>query len=120
MDEPATWAEEEFGDAVLGDVRRTARLVQVATVLGVQPHASLPQATDDPAMLKATYRFFGNNSIQAEAVLDSHVAATYRRMQAVPLVLAVQDTSLLDWTHHPATIGLGSLNAGRQPWSGCC
>ena len=35
-------------------------------------------------------------------------------MQAVPLVLAVQDTSLLDWTHHPATTGLGPLNAGRQ------
>ena len=54
MGEPAPWAEEEFGDAVLGDVRRTARLVQLATALGAQPHASLPQATDDPAMLKAT------------------------------------------------------------------
>jgi len=36
-------------------------------------------------------------------------------MQAVPLILAVQDTRVLDWTHHPATTGLGPLNAGRQP-----
>jgi hypothetical protein len=54
----ATWAEDEFGDADLGDVRRTARLVQLATMLGAQPNASLPAASDDPAALKAAYRFF--------------------------------------------------------------
>jgi hypothetical protein len=30
-------------------------------------------------------------------------------MKAVPLVLAVQDTTYLDWTHHPHTTGLGPL-----------
>jgi hypothetical protein len=105
----ATWAEEEFGDAELGDVRRTARLVQLASVLGAQPHASLPQAADDPATLKAAYRFFDNDYIRADALLASHVAATQRRMQAVPLVLAVQDTSVLDWSTHPATTGLGPV-----------
>ena len=105
----ATWAEAEFGDAELGDARRTARLVQLASVLGAQPHASLPQAAADPATLKAAYRFFDNDDIRAEAMLASHVASTQRRMQAVPIVLAVQDTSVLDWTTHPATTGLGPV-----------
>lgn len=109
MDAPATWATEEFGDADLGDVRRTARLVQLASVLGAQPHASLPQAADDPATLKAAYRFFDNHALRAEALLASHVAATQRRMQTMPLVLAVQDTTTLDWTSHPATTGLGPI-----------
>ncbi|MEO7912230.1 MAG: transposase, partial [Roseiflexaceae bacterium] len=61
MDPDATWALDEFGGADLGDVRRTARLVQLATMLGAQPTASLPAASDDPAALKATYRFFANN-----------------------------------------------------------
>ena len=47
------WAVTEFGDADLGDARRTARLVHLASVLGAQPTASLPDATDDPATLKA-------------------------------------------------------------------
>ena len=64
MDRDATWAEEEFGDADLGDVRRTERLVQLASVLGAQPNASLPEATDDPATLKAAYRFFANDHVQ--------------------------------------------------------
>ena len=78
---------------------RDVRLVQLAGALGAQPHASLPQATDDPAMLKAAYRFFGSHYVGAEAVLASHVQATQRRMQAVPIVLAPQDTSLLDYSH---------------------
>ncbi|PDW01710.1 IS4/Tn5 family transposase DNA-binding protein [Candidatus Viridilinea mediisalina] len=58
MSAETTWAEEEFGAAQMGDVRRTHRLVELAEVLGAQPHASLPQATEDAAQLKATYRFF--------------------------------------------------------------
>src|SRR5215212_10594267 len=101
MDPDATWAEEEFGDADLGDLRRNARLVQLATVLGAQPSASLPAASDDPATLKAAYRFFANPYVRADAMLESHIQSTTRRMQLAPLVLAVQDTTYLDWTDHP-------------------
>lgn len=109
------WAEVEFGAAELGDARRTARLVQLAQTFAQQPSASLPQASDEPALLKAAYRFFDNDAVDPAAMLASHVQATSRRLRAVPLVLAVQDTSLLDWTDHPATSGLGPLaSANRQ------
>jgi len=114
MDPDATWAEEEFGEADLGDVRRNARLVQLATILGAQPSASLPDATDDPATLKAAYRFFDNHYVRAEAMLASHVQSTIHRMRIVPLVLAPQDTTYLDWTDHPATEGLGPLAAATH------
>lgn len=107
----ASWAEEEFGDADLGDVRRNARLVQLATVLGAQPSASLPEATNDPACLKATYRFFDNDYVRAQTILASHIHSTKARIQAFRLVLAVQDTTYLDWTDHPHTSGLGPLAA---------
>lgn len=113
-DEPLSWAEAEFGAAALGDVRRTQRLVQLATVLGAQPHASLPQATEDAALLKAAYRFFSSHYIESAAMLASHVQSTQRRMQAVPLVLAVQDTTLLDYSHYPATRDLGPLASAKQ------
>ena len=109
MNGDARWAEAEFGEADLGDVRRTARLVQLATMLGAQPTASLPAAAPDWADLKAAYRFFDNDCVRAEAVLDSHVQATVQRLHAVPLALAVQDTTYLDWTDHAATTGLGPL-----------
>ena len=110
----AEWAALEFGAAELGDDRRTARLVQLATVLGDHPTASLPQACADPATLKAAYRFFDNDAVTSDAILASHLQATYARLAAVPLVLAVNDTTYLDWTQHPATTGLGPLATGRQ------
>jgi hypothetical protein len=108
------WAVTEFGDADLGDARRTARLVHLASVLGAQPTASLPDATDDPATLKAAYRFFDNAAVDPAQILASHVQATIARLRQVPLVLAVQDTTYLDWTDHPATTGLGPLVSVHQ------
>ncbi len=111
MERIETWAEEEFADAELGDLRRTTRLLLLASALGAQPSASLPEATPDPAALKAAYRFFDNDHVRAEAVLASHLQATYARLRSFPLVLAPQDTTYLDWTTHPATTGLGPLAA---------
>jgi hypothetical protein len=108
------WAEEEFGAAELGDKRLTARLVQLASVLGEKPQSSLPDASGEPATLKAAYRFFDNEEVKPEGMLRSHLEATYRRMASVKRVLAVQDTTYLDWTSHPNTAGLGPLASASQ------
>ena len=60
-------------------------------------------------MLKAPYRFFANDAIEPQNLLLSHIEATYGRLAKVPLILAVQDTTEVDWTAHPATTGLGPL-----------
>jgi hypothetical protein len=103
------WAVIEFAEAELGDVRRTQRLVELAGVLAQHPTAALPEACGDDAMLKAAYRFFDNDAIEPPDVLQSHIEATYHRLEQVPLVLAVQDTTEVDWTAHPATKHLGPL-----------
>jgi len=103
------WAVTEFADAELGDLRRTQRLVELAGVLAQHPTAALPEACGDGAMLKAAYRFFDNDAVEPQDVLLSHIEATYGRLAQVPLVLAVQDTTEVDWTAHPATQNLGPL-----------
>jgi Transposase DNA-binding/Transposase Tn5 dimerisation domain len=106
-----SWAVTEFAEAELGDARRTQRLIHVATVLARQPMAGLPEACGSPAALKATYRFFANETIAPAELLASHVSATYERAVRVPRVLAVQDTTEVDWTAHPATTGVGPLGS---------
>src|SRR5499427_133047 len=103
------WAVHEFADADLGDERRTTRLVELASALGQHPTAALPEACGTGSMLKAAYRFFDNDGIAPQDILQSHVEATYTRLGAVPVVLAVQDTTEVNWTRHPATQGLGPL-----------
>jgi len=104
-----SWAVTECADAELGDLRRTQRLVQLAHVLAQRPGAALPEACGSGAMLKAAYRFFTNDDIAPDDMLQSHIEATYSRLYAVPLVLAVQDTTEANWTNLRATTGLGPL-----------
>jgi hypothetical protein len=105
-----TWAEIEFDEAELGDRRLTMRLQELAGRLAEHPSQSLPEACADGAQLKAAYRFFDNEQVTPAAVLASHVRSTTVRSTAETLVLAVQDTTSLDYTAHPATTGLGVLN----------
>jgi hypothetical protein len=69
----------------------------------------LPEACGADAMLKAASRFFDNDAIEPQDVLISHREATYGRLAQVPLVLAAQETTEVDWTAHPATKDLGPL-----------
>lgn len=113
--EGVDWAAEEFGAAELGDARLTLRLVEMARLVGAQPSASLPQAcAGEPGALKAAYRFFDNTGVEAQAILASHVQATSARLVGESLVLAVQDTTYLDYSSHPATTGLGPLGSSKQ------
>jgi hypothetical protein len=104
-----TWAVHECAEAELGDLRRTTRLIELATVLAQNPRASLPEARGNSAMLKAAYRFFANEAIEPHDIIHSHIEATYGRLDAVPVVLAVQDTTEVNWTSLRATTGLGPL-----------
>jgi len=110
-DKGGHWAQQEFGSAELGDARRTARLVELARQLSERPEASLPQALEDGASLKAAYRFFDNADIAHEKILAAHVASSAARMRGEEVILAVQDTSYIDYSAHPDTDGLGPLQA---------
>jgi len=60
------------------------------------------------------YRLFENAAVVPAAILASYVQATWERVAAVPVVLAVQDTTELDVTGHLATDGLGPLRHGWE------
>lgn len=110
----ARWAEQEFGSVELGDVRRTRRLVAVASAMAERSSTSLPMVFEAWADQKAGYRCFSNEAIRSEAILGGHVAATVDRLAQERVVLAVQDTTTLNSSHHPGTIGLGARNTAEQ------
>ena len=114
MEAVDAWVEHEFAHVDLGDKRLNERLKRLVSVLAQHPSASLPEATGTPAMLKAAYRFFDNEAAVAAHILESHIQATRVRVSAFDTVLAVQDTTSLDWTHHRATTGLGPLESAHR------
>jgi hypothetical protein len=110
-EQPEDWAEEEFGGAPWYDERLVQRLVVLARDFYQQPGQAVTQACGGTeAKVKAAYRFFGNRQVDLASVLRPHVEATVGRVREQRIVLAVQDTTTLNYTAHPATDGLGPIN----------
>lgn len=98
----------------MGDPRRTRRLIAIATARAQRPSVSLPQSVDHKAGLKAMYKFCDSEHVSRDAILQSHFQATARRVATERVVLAVQDPTYVDYSHHPATQGLGILTDEPQ------
>ena len=112
---PADWAEEELGQAQLGDQRLRRRLLNIARDTYARPQSNIPQRCNgNRAKTKAAYRFFDHDQVSLDAVLQSHYAATAARVAKHEVVLVPQDTTSLNYSTHPATERLGPLGTKAQ------
>lgn len=103
------WADEEFGGCALGDSRLTERLTIMARDFYAQPTVNLPQACGSRAKTKAAYRFLDHEETSMEKVLQPHYLATESRIRRESVVLAVQDTSSVNYSGLVETEGLGPI-----------
>jgi hypothetical protein len=110
-DKAVDWAETEFQKAKLGDERLNNRLLIIARDFYGSPTYNIPQASGSRAKAKAAYRFFDNEGVSMEKILESHYEATKDRMSQEPVVLAVQDSTSLNYARHPHTEGLGPIGS---------
>jgi len=113
-DAPADWTEEEFGRVQFFDERLKQRLRTLAADFFAQPGELIPQASaGSVAKTKAAYRFFRNSNVDMQTVLRPHIESTIERLRAQAVVLAVQDTTSLNYTAHPPE-GAGPINTTKD------
>jgi hypothetical protein len=104
------WAATELQFADLGDKRRNKRLVRLVEDLAAQPNASVPQASGDLAATQAAYEFWSSPHIKAQAIGEAHQKSTLERVKQHTIIIAIQDTTELNFTHHPSKKGMGYLD----------
>ena len=104
---------DEFRGVDLGDKRLNGRCVELAKDLGKHPDQSIPKSCGDWSATKAAYRFFENKGVTREALLKPHIQQTVERAQASGDILAIQDTTYLNYTTHPETEDLGSIGTAE-------
>lgn len=92
---------DELRGIDLGDKRLNQRSIKVLEALAANPSASINAAINGWTDTQAAYRFFDNDNVTPQQILQPHFEATLRRMQECPVVLLVQDTTELDYTAHP-------------------
>ena len=108
---PADWAEEEFGGCDLPDARLQTRLLSLARDFYARPTAHVAQACASRAKTKAAYRFLDHEQTSMDTLLQPHYRATETRVRSESIVLAVQDTTSLNYTAHAATEGMGPIGS---------
>lgn len=65
-----SWVEAETAGCDLGDDRLDRRLGSMLEALGERPGKSLPTAFQDWSSTKAAYRFFYNENVSEDKVLE--------------------------------------------------
>jgi hypothetical protein len=121
LESPKDWVEEEFGRVAFYDARLKERLYRLARDFYAQPGVLIPQVCEgSEAKMKGAYRFFNNEQVNLQTLLQPHVEATVERIKRTlrvrgqRVVLAVQDTTTLNYTAHPAEKGLGPINTTQN------
>lgn len=109
----STEIRNELETIDLGDERLNKRGKNVLETLWADPQASINAAHQGWTETHGAYRFFDNDLVTAEKVLQPHQEATRNRIAQHPVVLVAQDTTELDYTQHPPK-GAGPLNYEKQ------
>ncbi|MGH2482611.1 MAG: IS4/Tn5 family transposase DNA-binding protein, partial [Ktedonobacteraceae bacterium] len=108
------WAVETFGAAELGDLRRTDRLLKVASALASNPAASLPHVSETWGETNGAYRFLSDPAFTHEDILLPHWSQTYHEATQCRRTLLLADTTEFDFSTHHALKGLAPIGNSRE------
>ena len=118
--EAVAWAEDEFGAAGLGDIRRTRRLVEMAGRTAANPGGKVTSVFSEGADREAAFRLLENDDVAPEAIALSAHAATARRCLGEQSVLVPIDGSSLNLTDRTGAKGLGAIGVKKAKARGLC
>ena len=104
------WAMDNFSQCDLGDKRRTARLVTLASSFLSHPSGSFPDQLPQWKDLKACYRLLSRPEVTHQALIEQHVKQTLSRDPGRYLIL--NDTTEFDFGNHRAVKGLSQTGNG--------
>lgn len=113
--EARAWAEQTYGAAELGDVRRRARLVAMAARVAERPAGTVTEVFPRSAEREGAFRLLENPAVAAHAVAAAATGATARQCRQHSLIYVPVDGSSLTLSDRARSRQLGRIgNSCRQ------
>ena len=111
----ATFGQAHFGQADLGDPRRTQCLMRIANEIYRHPGGTLPAKLHEPKDYKAMDRLMNRPETTHTAVLTPHRQQTLAQMRhRQRVVLVLHDTTELDYSGLRSITDLGPIGGGHN------
>ena len=117
MEDEIVWVSKEFKNLDLKDKSLNKRFINVASGLMSSPTKTINQAMKNWSESKAAYRLFDNKKFDRDLIMSSHKESTIERMNSFSeeeVFIAIQDSTTLNYTHHPKTTGLKKLHRQKD------
>ena len=108
-----SWVDVELAKLDLGDTRRNNRVRRMVATMTDAPAGQITQAFLTRAESEAAYRVFSSEHTDVAAIRAAVREACVGRIAGQALVLAIQDTTVFNFSKHPATLGLGPIGYGN-------
>src|SRR5665647_1179040 len=92
------WVNDEFESIDIGDKRLNQRVKRLVSAAFKQPSASICSMFNTRKEVQAAYRLYDNNLVTEQKIFAPHFKKTLERISKQPVVLALCDTTSLNYT----------------------
>ncbi len=108
------WAENNFANVFLGDIRRTERLVEVAAAMAEKPGSSLAKLGKTWYDIKAIYNLMKHEHMKPDIIQSYHRISVEKKIEETNNdILLIEDASELSWSGKEPIKGLGPVGSGN-------
>lgn len=113
------WAEQHFGGAELGDVRRVRRTVAYASAMLETPSGSIPTLGERPYDVQAIYDLLSHPLSTPDRLQAGHRAWVRGELETPGTYLLVEDRTEVDFARRQPIPGLGRIGNDSPHHQGC-
>lgn len=111
MSAASSWAQATFGKTELGDRRRVARLVAMATQAALDPSGKISAVFGNDAERQGAYDFLESGHIGVAAILGAMTGRAAEECASENRVLVAVDGSSITLADHEGTKDFGAIGA---------
>ncbi len=107
------WVKKELEGIEFGDKRLNSRVLNLLDKASKQPQASINRMFHTRKEVQACYRFFSNDLVNEEKIIEPHLKMTVKRASQNPVVLCLSDTTSLNYTTRKTLSDSGYISSNN-------
>jgi hypothetical protein len=117
---PSKWANANFSKVHTTDIRRTKRIINLATKMAKSPGESIPQLADSYSEAKAYYNLFDHIESTPENLQRGHRELVFEELYKPGEYLLIGDTTEMIWSNKSMRDGTGPIGNFKKGVQGFC